>query len=506
MLFYSQESLEPLRTNFQLISKSVQKLDKRDFVTNYQFIYLTDTINLPVIDDFSTDKFKKYNADTSDNTISDTLWYKMYDLAGNLIPWTNTYMSNPTYAYVFDSTTINGVDTLLEISTENQPDTIVLWDLNFYPIQRDTIEVWPNISSVDSTWTFFNPELTFVDPQPDHEQDSLRLFFVPPSINDEEWIWTDQDVFRNDNYAINPWTIGVATFDGLDETGYPHDWSNPSVEDWADALTSKPIFLSQKGVGDSLYLSFFYQAGGRGESPENGDSLVLEFYLPSIDNWGSVWSTTGFTSDEWYYEHVCLDTSIYFQDGFKFRFRSYGNLTGSLDHWNLDYVYLNENRSIADTIMHDWAFTTPPISMLENYSAMPWKHYQQLTASSTVNSVIIPSYNSSDNDKLLQPCSMDLFYDNSLVSNHPYAATVLNVPQLSYFDMLYDLGANFQFDPSINDTFVAFDARFYLATNTTPERLSENDTIYHQQIFENYYAYDDGSAEAAYGLVETEQS
>ena len=32
-------------------------------------------------------------------------------------------------------------------------------------------------------------------------------------------------------------------------------------------------------------------------------------------------------------------------------------------------------------------------------------------------------------------------------------------------------------------------------------RLSENDTIYHKQLFENYYAYDDGSAEQAYGLV-----
>ena len=46
-----------------------------------------------------------------------------------------------------------------------------------------------------------------------------------------------------------------------------------------------------------------------------------------------------------------------------------------------------------------------------------------------------------------------------------------------------------------------FDVKFNLATNTTPERLNVNDTLLHQQKFYNYYAYDDGSAEAAYGLV-----
>ena len=67
--------------------------------------------------------------------------------------------------------------------------------------------------------------------------------------------------------------------------------------------------------------------------------------------------------------------------------------------------------------------------------------------------------------------------------------------------MLYSPGSSFELNPMINDTFVDFQVQFYLASNTTPERLKENDTIIHHQIFENYYAYDDGSAEAAYGLV-----
>ena len=78
---------------------------------------------------------------------------------------------------------------------------------------------------------------------------------------------------------------------------------------------------------------------------------------------------------------------------------------------------------------------------------------------------------------------MDLFYNNSLISNHPYSASVLNVPPLSYFDMLYDYGNNLNFNVAVNDTFPEFDFRFYLATNTTPERLSDNDTVYHTQSF-----------------------
>ncbi len=495
----AQESLEPLRTNSALIHQ--HKFNRSDAVENNDIIYLLDTIDIPIIDDFSTNKFKTYSSDTTANNISDSSWYALYDISGNVVSIYDSYMSNPTYSFAFDSVNINGVDTLIETATKNDSVVLIVKDLNFYPIVTDTLVVWPNYMEVDSLWTNFSPDVTLIYQQADYEQDSLKLYFASPTADDFDKIWIDQDVFLNDNYAINPWTIGVATFDGLNEAGYPHDWTISGASDWADQLTSKPIDLSQKGVGDSLYLSFYYQAGGRGDAPESDDSLVLELYLPSNGAWQSFWGINGFTSDEWYYQHLLLDEPAYFQNGFQFRFRSYGALTGSLDHWNLDYVYLNESRSLADTSMNDWAFTQPPLSMLDQFTAMPWKHYQQIAQDITLDQLILPSYNSSSSQKLLQPCAMDVFYEGNLETTVPYAASVLNVPPLSYFDMLYSPGSGFEFEPQINDTFVQFDVRFYIATNTTPERLKENDTIYHHQIFENFYAYDDGSAEAAYGLV-----
>ena len=52
----AQESLEPLRTNSALIHQ--HKFNRSDAVENNDIIYLLDTIDIPIIDDFSTNKFK----------------------------------------------------------------------------------------------------------------------------------------------------------------------------------------------------------------------------------------------------------------------------------------------------------------------------------------------------------------------------------------------------------------------------------------------------------------
>ena len=407
IFIHSQENLEPLRTNFKLLEKSI--FQRSGSVSSNDFIYLTDTLSLPLIDDFSTNKFKNYIVDTSLPYVKDSLWYKLYFLDGTMVPLNASFMTSPTYKMVYDSININGVDTISEQSYPWATDTLIVKNFSFYPITFDTLIVWPNITHIDSLWTLANPDISFSNALPDLAQDSMILFFVDPTSDDLNKIWLDSDVFLNDNFSPNPWTLGTVTFDGLDGSGEPYDW-NTGATDWADYLTSKPLFLSQKSLSDSLYFSFFFQPGGNGDIPESDDSLALEFYIPTNDQWVSIWSTGGFESDSWYYEHVLLDNSIYFQDGFKFRFKSYGSLTGSLDHWNLDYVYLNENRSQNDTLMNDWAFTNVPISVLETYSSVPWKHYTLATTEVVLNSLVIPSYNSSINPKLLQPCSMDLFY------------------------------------------------------------------------------------------------
>ena len=87
-------------------------------------------------------------------------------------------------------------------------------------------------------------------------------------------LWEDSSVFINRSYPVNPVTIGVATFDGLDANGMAYDILASTQGKRADSLTSKAIDLS---AVDSAYLLFYYQAEGLGDNPQTEDSLVLEF-------------------------------------------------------------------------------------------------------------------------------------------------------------------------------------------------------------------------------------
>jgi len=137
LLFFSQESLEPLKTNFKLFDNDV--LNRSQLVQDLDFIYLTDTINLPLIDDFSTNKFKFYSKDTGLSNVSDSTWYYLRYLDGNLVSDTVSFMSIPTFTNVYDSVNLNGVDSIIVNSYENVPDTLIVSNLSFYPIFIDTV-------------------------------------------------------------------------------------------------------------------------------------------------------------------------------------------------------------------------------------------------------------------------------------------------------------------------------------------------------------------------------
>ena len=73
-------------------------------------------------------------------------------------------------------------------------------------------------------------------------------------------LWYSGNVFLNSTYPINPPTIGVATFDGLDSSGFAYDLSQNFSWGEADRLTSNPIdistldtvFLASAGVANLI--------------------------------------------------------------------------------------------------------------------------------------------------------------------------------------------------------------------------------------------------------------
>src|SRR5262245_30501700 len=55
-------------------------------------------------------------------------------------------------------------------------------------------------------------------------------------------LWIDSDAFVNQTFCDQPITIGVATLDGLDKEGNPHDSNSTSTSPViCDYLTSQPI-------------------------------------------------------------------------------------------------------------------------------------------------------------------------------------------------------------------------------------------------------------------------
>ncbi|TSA36903.1 MAG: T9SS C-terminal target domain-containing protein [Porphyromonadaceae bacterium] len=358
--------------------------------------------------------------------------------------------------------------------------------------------------SVTSNPVLINPgqSIPFKSGIPDTLQLPIRDDFSGFSPYPESIRWTDYNVNINHSFAINPPTYGVATFDAIDSTGTIY--STATVQSFlADALTSLPVnlFLPRD---TTIYLSFYYQPQGIGDAPEPEDSLVVEFYAPDNNRWFRIWSTPGSTSHDFRIVMINITDSRFLQKGFRFRFRNYASLSPSYepslkvnaDHWNLDYVYLNNGRHYNDTIMQDAALVQPVGSLLLNYTAMPWEHFK-IAGISAVKAIFQVSLNNLSSDRRVFSPVFRISpvwvagtgFEKNFQSDEVKAFQTLN----------YDAAFNYGFTSDDKDS-ALFEVSLDL-NQATPDWIPGNDKIVSEQIFSDYYAYDDGSSEAGYGLV-----
>jgi hypothetical protein len=338
--------------------------------------------------------------------------------------------------------------------------------------------------------------------------------------------WTDRTTYINNHMAINPISMGVATFDGLDETGraYGFGFELPSP---SDTLTSKPINL--EGAADTVYLSFYYQPQGMGNAPESTDDLMLEFQSDT-GRWDQVWAADGQILEDFDFTRVMIavtDTE-YLYNGFQFRFTNLASLAGGVDHWHLDYVYLNEGRTLGDTLLRDLShmdqssFLDAEIplqsnthSLLKEFASMPWTHFKTDPASfmgdtayfmlrNVFNDIFVTTYVLSVKD----------LNGNEVFSRTPSQAQVFPYTVCgNELNTCNPGGANnFQFNtedfvyptaPELTSDSAFFEIDFNLSTN---DDVLLNNTRVERQEFYNYYAYDDGTAELAYGLGNLENT
>lgn len=320
--------------------------------------------------------------------------------------------------------------------------------------------------------------------------------------------WVDSNVYVNTGFPNAPLSIGVATFDGLNKTGYPYNISAPvSSSSQADYLTSTLINLEPYDVNDSdLFFSFYYQAEGKGEAPEPNDSLCLDFYKVRQNKWEKVWGVKGYnpsaTDTNFYRVMIPILDTAYLDSAFQFRFRNKATLSGSLDHWHLDYIYLDENRSVDDTSRADITFAYKSSSFLKDYWVMPFQHYLPQEMSTSLYNFIRSNDNDPDGRNTVYNYTV---YDisNTVVSNYIGGSyDILPFQTDGYQNFANHANPTFTFapvPPLSGPTSFTIKHTISIATPTT-DVVRQNDTLMQVQTFSDYFAHDDGAAEQGYYL------
>jgi hypothetical protein len=188
-------------------------------------------------------------------------------------------------------------------------------------------------------------------------------------------LWIGNSAFVNNTYPINPPSIGVVTFDGLDSNGFAYDINMTNNSGQADQLLSQEIDLSNI---DTAFFLFFHQAQGLGDNPQQEDSLTLEFLSDSLGtkSWKKVWSVPGSNFHEFKKNVLMIYDPYFLHNSFQFRFINYATLSGNFDHWHIDYIKLDSYFSTVDTsTLNDVSFVYQSPSFLKRYNEMPWSHY-----------------------------------------------------------------------------------------------------------------------------------
>ncbi len=486
------EGSEPIMGNPVLQAKSKQVAAKANPGTfDSTFVYTTDTIDLPIFDEFSSSKFQKYDADYSDPGVTFDKVFALQDMAGVPLHVDSQYYAQPTYRITVDLANATTVQVPLD---EIQ---IRIGDLSSYPVTHVPTDVYPPYNIYDTLDFPNDPDTVWL--VPDIVQDSATQFFAP--VNDPEMIWLDDFAFHNYSMALDPWSLGVATFDGLDEKGYPYALGS-TITNYADFLTTKPIDMLSLSASDSVYLSFLYQAQGLCDEPEDSDSLVLEFYAKDLDQWNRIWSTNGVPLADFDHVHIRVDNPDYFKKGFQFRFKNYGGLSGSLDHFHIDYVNLRPLSGYQDTIIRDFAFVYPIHTLLDTYTSVPWDHYKNNFTGKMSSNVQVVVRNSDNVPENEQDGSTVIEYGGAQEGSFLLSEALLNNGDLNYLPMttyysFHDFSAGDRFDENKPGLYEEFD----IISEATHQNsnFTQNDSTHSVQRFLNYYSYDDGTAEKAYG-------
>jgi len=189
---------------------------------------------------------------------------------------------------------------------------------------------------------------------------------------------------------------------------------------------------------------------------------------------------------------IPLIDSSFFHDGFRIRFRNYATISGNNDHWHIDYVYLDKNRSILDTTFNDAALKSLPATLITDYHTIPWAHYDATNLASSISIKMTNLSNAIKNSDYSYDLREEL--SSTAISSSTFSTNIFSQSDTTHtFDLSTVSIPAFTSDSILLRTTYSVDGGDAFPFNG-------NDTIVREQMLSNYFAYDDGSAEKAYGL------
>jgi hypothetical protein len=301
-------------------------------------------------------------------------------------------------------------------------------------------------------------------------------------------------VFINNTFSTSPLTKNIATFNGVSSDGLLPTATGAVTAGPMDTLTSKPINLAGFAVSDSIYLSFYLQAGGDiWNGPSNNAFFVVEF-KNNAGVWLQAFRLNGPVNGFVDFTQVLLPVKnpIYFHNNFQFRFRNVGVKRLDRDNWNLDYIFLNNNRTRLKTDTFDIAISRPVTSLLKRYTAMPIHQFNANIADELSNSITTTVTNLENSPRSLT-FEASIKVNGTVTGPTPFSA----IPIVALGRQQNPLNP---FSPSASlfsglSGFQVITHKLNLITNEGNIPTQYNDTISRTTELHDYFAYDDGSAE-----------
>lgn len=337
----------------------------------------------------------------------------------------------------------------------------------------------------------------------------LKLPFADDFSGDHPYpdaeYWEDHQVFVNNNLPLNPPSIGVATFDGLNQKGLPYGGGYGG----SDTLTSRPFALENE---NQIYLSYFLQPKGIGFQPELVDSFVVEG-LDREGSWRTIASYEGLDPSDAAKEAPEFQrashalASSFLHDGFQVRFRNYSSNRGLESLWHLDYVMMT--RENPDRYVEDIGFVQAPGSLLRAYTSYPLSHLRENPDRLNDELPIMIRNNSRDRYTIDSSqarivevqTGTQIFLDRSLLEIPPIVSENqrnIDPGTVSYLNNFNNSAVkNYILDTDAEELILATEYDYVMREERNLPAFEQNNHVRRETVFDNYLAYDDHSVESA---------